>query len=371
VLLAGDALIARPWSHVHDAAFLAMLGRIRGADVSIANLETVIHEFRGFPQADSGGTWAHTPPEVAKDLRWAGFTLLSHANNHAFDYGSTGVLETHQHAAAAGLMLAGSGSDLDAARAPRFVYTANGSVGLVAMSATFPHYGRASRSRAGSTGRPGLNPLRLQPSGRVIRTPQLIQADSDGNLSAIVEAARQSDCTIASVHAHTRGKWLRSYSRRLIEHGADIVFIHGPHEVGPVELYGGKPIFHSLGDFVYESEQMTRQPSDAYDRLGLGDNASARDLFTTPGFLKTLDESRAAYEGCLATCVFEGGAVRQIRLDPIDLQFDDRTDARGRPRAADPATGQRIIEAIAVKSRRLGTRIRYDTIGNFGEITFA
>jgi poly-gamma-glutamate synthesis protein (capsule biosynthesis protein) len=368
VLLAGDMLIARPWSRVEDPAFLAMIARIRAADVAIANLETVIHDFHGFPQADSGGTYAHTPPDVAKDVRWAGFTLLSHANNHAFDYGSTGVLETHQHAAAAGLMLAGSGADLDGARAPRFVYTAHGSVGLVAMVATFPHYGRASRARADAPGRPGVNPLRLQPAGRFIRTPHIMPGDADGNLGAIADAARQSDCTIASIHTHTGGMWLREYSRRLVDGGADIVFVHGAHDVGPIEFYRGTPIFHSLGDFVYEPDQMLRQPSDAYDRLGLGADASARDLFAAPGFLKALDESRSAYEGCLATCLVEEGVVRRIRLDPVDLQFDDRAGARGRPRSADATTGRRIIDSIAARSRQFSVRVRYDPAGSFGEI---
>ena len=57
LLLAGDALLTRPWSHVRDAGFLGLIEEIRDADVAIANLETVIHEFKGHAQADSGGTY--------------------------------------------------------------------------------------------------------------------------------------------------------------------------------------------------------------------------------------------------------------------------------------------------------------------------
>lgn len=57
ILLAGDALITRPWSHVCAVAFLRLIDEIRNADVAIANLETVIHEFRGYAQADSGGSY--------------------------------------------------------------------------------------------------------------------------------------------------------------------------------------------------------------------------------------------------------------------------------------------------------------------------
>jgi hypothetical protein len=57
LLLAGDELITRPWSHVCDADFLGLIEEIRGADVAIVNLETVIHEFKGH----AGPTWRRLP----------------------------------------------------------------------------------------------------------------------------------------------------------------------------------------------------------------------------------------------------------------------------------------------------------------------
>jgi poly-gamma-glutamate capsule biosynthesis protein CapA/YwtB (metallophosphatase superfamily) len=60
-----------------------------------------------------------SPPSIAAELKWAGFDMLAHANNHAFDYGASGVLETIDHVERAGLVLAGSGPDLQRARARR------------------------------------------------------------------------------------------------------------------------------------------------------------------------------------------------------------------------------------------------------------
>ena len=108
LLLAGDMLITRPWSHVRDTDFLGLIDEIRGADVAIVNLETVIHEFKGHAQADSGGTYMASPPRIAAELKWAGFDMLAHANNHAFDYGAVGILETAEHAEREGLIIAGS-----------------------------------------------------------------------------------------------------------------------------------------------------------------------------------------------------------------------------------------------------------------------
>ena len=144
LLLAGDALLTRPWSHVRDADFLGLIEEIRDADVAIANLETVIHEFKGHAQADFGGTYMASPPHIAAELKWAGFDMLAHANNHAFDYGASGILETFEHARCEGLIVAGSGPDLQRARAPRYLQCDGGRVALVAMAVDFVSYGKAS-----------------------------------------------------------------------------------------------------------------------------------------------------------------------------------------------------------------------------------
>ena len=146
LFLAGDALITRPWSHVRETRFLELVSEIRTADVAIANLETVIHEFSGYAQADFGGTYMASPPQIAAELKWAGFDMLAHANNHTFDYGTSGVLETLEHVEKAGLILAGSGKDLQNARAPRYFHCNGGTVALVAMTADFLSYGKASKA---------------------------------------------------------------------------------------------------------------------------------------------------------------------------------------------------------------------------------
>jgi poly-gamma-glutamate synthesis protein (capsule biosynthesis protein) len=414
LLLAGDAFIARPWSAVADPGFMRLVNLIRSADVAIANLETVIHEFKGYPQADSGGTWAHAPPAIAAELAWAGFDLLAHANNHSFDYGSTGVVETHEHADRAGLVLAGSGGDLQEARAPRYVSRSGHTVGMVAMTSTYALYGRASRTRADAAGRPGLNPLAvhlrrptvsvparfmpmlrraakrfgkrfvelegdgfelfarvLEGSPAVFRDRWPKRADRDGNLAAIAEAARHADVVIASIHAHFQGRWLRKFAAEAIDHGADIVHVHGPHEVRGVEFHRGRPIFYSLGDFVYEAEYVPVQPSDAYDKRGLGEAATIAELRAAPSATRSLWEKRATFEGAVASLQFAEGRAERIRLHPIDLNFDATDEARGRPRLADPETGRRIIAQVAERSKGLNARIAFDAAESVGVVEMA
>jgi poly-gamma-glutamate synthesis protein (capsule biosynthesis protein) len=413
LFLAGDALIVEPWSRVRDPAFDRLVAEMRAADATLVNLETVIHEFKGHAQADSGGVYAATPPAIASELKWAGVDLVAHANNHAFDYGSIGILETLQHVEAAGLLLAGTGRDLQDARAPRYLACDGGTVALVAMASTFVPYGKASRSRPDLPGRPGLNPLALTRESVVQVTPRMAgvlrriarfrgkppdslkgpsfrlfgrrfqvaetsgrvtgrraaRGDAAANLGAIAEAAGRADLTIASIHAHAQRSWLPRFARDALSAGADVVFCHGPHELRGIELVDGKPILYGLGDFVFQVDRITRHPAEAYERLGLGDEATAAELAQAGGETSPAAK-RESYEGCAAALRFADGRVAEIRLLPLDLQFDAPAEARGRPRWADPGLGRRIIERIARRSKRLGTEIRFDSAGNQGFVSF-
>jgi poly-gamma-glutamate synthesis protein (capsule biosynthesis protein) len=404
LFLAGDALIIRPWSHVRDPDFARLVEEIRAADVAITNLETVIHEFKGHAQADSGGVHLASPPSIAAELKWAGFDMVAHANNHSFDYGSMGVLETIEHAEAAGLIIAGSGKDLQAARAPKYCRCDGGTVALVAMASDFVPYGRASHSRTDHPGRPGINPLatirertfsvpraitkkvkgleRLmgqrpwklrQWKLRLVGAPQswqLEEANITANLGAISAAASQADIVVVSVHAHRQGPWLQTFARRAIESGAHVIFIHGPHRVHGIELYRGRPIFYCLGDFVFETAYVQRFAAEHYELLGLPHDAPASDLKSAGGG-HMLNQDRKVFEGFVVTISFTDDAPSRIRLIPIDLQFDTATGARGRPQMAGPELGRQIIAKVAAESRPYGTAIRYDSVANRGEVLLA
>ena len=159
LFLAGDAIITQPWSGDTEPSFQALIDTIRATDVALVNLEEVLHDFEGYAQADGGGVHLAARPAMAHELAWAGIDMVSGANNHTFDYGSTGVLDTLDSVAAAGLVIAGSGPDLQAARAPAYLTRPDGTVALVSTASTFVPYGKASRSRPDMHGRPGLNPM--------------------------------------------------------------------------------------------------------------------------------------------------------------------------------------------------------------------
>lgn len=160
VVLGGDVMLGRSLVPFDEPQYLALTELFQQADVGFANLETTVrfpHE--GTPNI-SPGSYMTTEPRLLDDLKWFGINLVSCANNHAFDFGEGGILSTCRHLDEAGIAHAGSGANLTLARRPAYVDTANGRVGLVAVSGTLHSWNRAGEARSDMHGRPGVNPLR-------------------------------------------------------------------------------------------------------------------------------------------------------------------------------------------------------------------
>ena len=402
-------MITQPWSHIDDPCFLRLVKEMRRADITILNLETLIHEYRGYAQLDSGGAYMASPPAIARELKWAGVDMVSHANNHAFDYGSEGIMETHSNMVAADIVIAGSGKDLQAARAPRYFLNGDTTVALISMTASFVPYGVASPSRPDLHGRPGVNPLEVRKNVELTLTPRLAGAlykimkrvsryperygrpvfrvhgigfssgktnnifirrrirhrDFGENLASIEQGVQSADLAVVSIHSHQTGPWLRKFCHAALGAGADVVFIHGPHEIRGIELHAGRPIFHGMGNFVYQTDQIERLPAEAYERIGLNQGTTIEE-FHVGGRRFPMQRSRKPYEAFAAVLNYSDGGLKQIRLLPVDLQFDAAYRIRGRPQYAEPEFGRRIIAEVSKLSSRFGTRIEYDSEMNQG-----
>lgn len=368
ILLAGDAIITKPWSNDKDPDFLKLVDRIRKADVAIANLEVVVDDFKGYPQAQSGGTHLAVRAVIAEELAWAGFDMVSAANNHSFDYGAIGVLETIKNIKDAGISIAGIGKDLQAAISPAVFENSKGVVGLVSVTSSFQQYGIASRSRPDMHGRPGPNFCWVvqKDSSYSVRTK-----DEEANLKILKEISDSTNYVVFSIHWHHHDiKWLQDFARKAIESGADIVFCHGPHKIMPIEIYNSKPIFYSLGDFVFQNEIPEKLPVEQYDMYGLGDDAVVQDVMVAKyeNSTKGFPAQKEVWEGLLAELTFKGGVLSQIHLIPMDLGFGKPIPPRGSPRYADPVLGKEIILQAGEVSKDYGTVIEYLPETNRGRI---
>lgn len=418
VTATGDALITRRVPDYGDEPFRRMVELIRSADVAFTNMETVLSRYRGAPVVESGGMNLSADPGVARDLQRMGFNLTAFANNHTLNYGEEGCLETLRVLEELGFVCAGAGRHLAEARMPAYLETPAGRIGLVACASTFAPGQRAGLQRGDVQGRPGLNPQRFdtlyvidqehmeairriadrtgaeklrqhrvwlgfgQPPKREgefifadrsfivgpkfgIRTEAHPQ-DLEGNTRSVRQATEASDLTIVSIHAHEQGAelwepadFLVQCAHAWVDAGADMVIGHGPHLLRGLELYKGKPIFYSVGNFFFQYEYLTRIPSDDYETLAADPALSPGEVMRhlsrneTQGF----PADRHYWETVLPLCTFEDRAIREIRLYPLTLGFGAPWPDRGTPKLADPALSREILDWMTRLSEPFGTHI--------------
>ena len=422
----GDSLITMRVAQSPDPGFSALLDLLRPADIRFTNLEVSLHDFAGSPQAASGGTYATGHPSLIEDLKLIGFNLYSAANNHMMDWGDGGLFATMETLDGAGVVYSGIGRHLQEARSPRYLETAAGRVALLSATSTFPPHAPAGEQRPDCQGRPGVNPLRFSEvvsvdaptlqtlaeihrrlhlgAGRDLRIqlgferpdaagtttlfdrtfrvsePQGLQTevhrgDLAGNLAWIRDARRQADWVVVSLHAHEMlagereqpAEFIAVFCRQAVEAGADIVLGHGPHLLRGLEVYQGKPIFYSLGNFIFQNETVLRQPSDFYDRLGLPPTATPADAFDARGARGGFASDPRYWESILPVCRFRGGEVQEIRLYPVTLGHGLARPQRGAPVRAAETAGRAIVERTGRLSPSVHVEWQRD---GYGQVTW-
>ena len=312
IALAGDTMLTRKLTPFSEERFLQLRAILRQADASFVNLEGTVHNWDEGTPGITQGTFMTTDPKLLDDLKWLGVNLICCANNHAFDYGEDGVLANLKHLEAAGLANAGSGKNLAEARAPGYLDTANGRVGLVAATATFRPWNQAGEQRPDLRGRPGINPLGFQTTHyvdaaafqqlqRVSRelgfeksterarkhfysdkelasanvneltllgnryvlgegfsiATEVNQRDLEDNLRWISEARRQADWVVVSVHCHEFGgpTLLTAATRAELEETADFVtkFAHQAIDAG-ADIFVGHGSHFPMGVEIYKGK---------------------------------------------------------------------------------------------------------------------
>lgn len=159
---------------------------------------------------------------------------------------------------------------------------------------------------------------------------------------------------------------MRATAHQVIDAGADAYIGHGPQVIRGIEIYKGKPIFYSLGNFVFQSTLTRRQPSDLFDLWGLSGEQSTVELYEkreAPPVVFFDDPSY--WENFVAEVDYKNGVLNEVRLVPIVLKYDpekplseQRTTA-GVPRLADSEQSKKIIENLAHLSRLYGTFVKY------------
>lgn len=200
--------------------------------------------------------------------------------------------------------------------------------------------------------------------------------DLHDNLRWMGEARRQSDWLIVSVHCHEFGgkslltasrradleetaDFVTRFAREAIDAGADIFVGHGSHFPMGIEIYRRKPIFYSVGNFIFQNETVGFFPADAYERFDLDLRATPSDFLDarTGGGKKGHVAEPAYWENMLAFCEFAAGKLKEIKIYPIDQGFGRPRPQRGRPVLADGEVADRVLDRVARLSARYGTKV--------------
>lgn len=176
-------------------------------------------------------------PEDVSVLRDGGVTVAALANNHISDYGSAGLLETLEVLDAAEIGRVGAGRDLADATEPLYLQVQDKTVAVV----NFSQYNGKTTPAATET------------------QPGQAYYGSEAFASRMAEARERADVVIAVLHHGAEyvdfpTEDQASKSRQAIDFGADAVISHHPHVTQGIEEYRGKPIFHSLGNFIFDQE---------------------------------------------------------------------------------------------------------------------
>jgi poly-gamma-glutamate synthesis protein (capsule biosynthesis protein) len=188
-----------------------------------------------------------------------------------------------------------------------------------------------------------------------------------GDLREILKAIRQgkqsADLLIATIHAHEPENWsetpaefLPELAHAVIDAGADAFIGHGPHRLRAIEIYRGRPIFYSLGNFVFQQAIQEPMPMDVFESLQ-GDPALVTDHELIEKGLKGWFDSPVWYRSVVAVSRFERGRLAEIRLHPVDLGYKAPSPSQGVPRMADPQAAASILDEIGRLSRPFGTVI--------------
>lgn len=284
IMATGDVLTARTVNSIATQRndftwpFLQTASVLRAADITFINLETPL--IANCPVKTDGMVFCGNLQSV-KGLQFAGIDVVTMANNHATNQGQDGILQTKQALEQAGLLVTGvNGPVYTTVKGTRIAFLGFNDVGEL----------------------PGIS------SAKEAIISQQIQ-----------EAKMKADVVVVEFHwgvEYTRQPTSRqiSLAHFTIDQGADLVLGNHPHWYQPPEMYKGKLIMYSHGNFVFD--QMWSE------------------------------ETRV---GIVGAYTFQGNTLVNVSFLPIKIE------AYGQPRFMEGQEKESVIQSLKAESQKLAT----------------
>ena len=246
LMFTGDLMLDRgvaSHARVHGDAslFKGVAELMRDSDAVVVNLETTLTGREPVAIPNGEDLRFTSDPRFASMLYDLGARMATLSNNHTDDFGVDGLVETRENLAKAGI----------------------------------DYYGSPANVRAESTGR------------HVVKGKTVCYAGYEGFIAIdpapIAEEIRfmRPDCDfiVATMHAgeeyeHEPSLLQQNAAHAFVDAGADLVIGTHPHIVQPLELYKGKPIFYSLGNFIFDQDFSWNTTHGLLVRATLGEDAT-------------------------------------------------------------------------------------------------
>lgn len=242
VTITGDILLDRGVRKVieqkgTDAVFSPFVDSVfQSSDIVIGNLEcpaTKIKEpsFKQFV--------FRAEPEWLFTLKQHGITHLNLANNHSVDQGRAGLVDTRENVVSAGIIPIGAGRTMEEAARP-----------VLLTSSPRKVYVLASLQ------------LALENFAYLSEKPSVSQEDFDTLVERVRHLRSSEPDSYIIVTLHWGGEHTlqpvtiqRVRAHQLIDAGADALIGHHTHTLQTIEEYKGKPIYYSIGNFIFDQRK--------------------------------------------------------------------------------------------------------------------
>ncbi len=214
-----------------ETLFQGVTPYLQGADLVFGNFESTLtnHPYSAKDVSRPNIFAFRTPPSYTRLLKEAGFNVLSVANNHSLDFTDQGFEDTIKNIEAAGMVAA--------SRKGEIAYTTVNDIPIAFI---------------------GFSTYSYHNSILDLDTAKALVEEAQENATLVVISFHGGAEGTGAIHVKNRTETffgenrgnLVEFSRAMIDAGADLVLGHGPHVPRALEVYKGKLIAYSLGNFM-------------------------------------------------------------------------------------------------------------------------
>lgn len=338
----GDVMLARRYEYPGgiiptlgvEAIFeptLSHLGNI--ADITVANLECPLTD-TGIPHPTKPIIFRGSPENVA-GLVYAGVDVVTIANNHIIDYGLEGLKQSQAVLDSNDISYSGAGANAYEAYLPLFVNKKGTNIAFLASSERTGQYDNYQPYLNAGFNKPGFANLTQYDISRQIQTVRndadvvVVEMHSGDEYNPIPEFSNRDEKDFEEDEMYTPFLLTPSRSdiadrRHAIDEGADLVVCHHVHVLQGLEVYDGKLIAHSLGDFTFDLNYPETYPSMILNAKI--DNRGIYEYRVVPVYIDDYIPRRA--QGELGSYILDYLARRTKDLDTYLIVDRDSVTAR-------------------------------------------